>query len=456
MKRIEHERMYIPVEAFRFWEQKDFKELLAEVMDKSAFFKINPEEEKDQGIAYLFLEMFKIRRQINVLNMQPELVSRFFNQKWQKPMTGYRFIKNLCKLKCNGIKKMFKEMPVFTCDNEVTTATNYLIMALTAYKATAEVIFDRLVNVTIVCQIIKPLIVLNFPWDHGTIFTLIRSASNIFLMKLLSEFYDLKSKLLEKEEQIVKDMHGNSIEEKTLNIVDWFIQEEVKEKPKSNPSSASKPKRKRGNQKTFSIESTQEDNSNLPSVGCRIRMCVGYDDKGNMSAVIITPKEDVDYQFWYPKRNRVINEYKHIKDNYSWSDEVVKESEYAKGATSPKIYDLRTPQKKSETKKTHSSEFSDNWYSSDSSDMVVKPIKDYKSMGQTEPIRLSKTIVDSKPTHTKSSNIWESSKRDKSQLSIVDRILMEESSCDKQSKTGSVNKAKKLQLNFVEDVYSHG
>ena len=58
MKRIEHERMYIPVEAFRFWEQKDFKELLTEVMDKSAFFKINPEEEKDQGIAYLFLEMF--------------------------------------------------------------------------------------------------------------------------------------------------------------------------------------------------------------------------------------------------------------------------------------------------------------------------------------------------------------------------------------------------------------
>ena len=93
MKRIENERMYIPVEAFRFWEQRDFKELLTEVMDKSAFFKINPEEEKDQGFAYLFLEMFKIRRQINVLNMQPELASRFLNQKWQKPMTGYRVIK---------------------------------------------------------------------------------------------------------------------------------------------------------------------------------------------------------------------------------------------------------------------------------------------------------------------------------------------------------------------------
>ena len=42
---------------------------------------------------------------------------------------------------------MFKEMPILTCENEVTEATNYL--ALTAYKATAEVIFDRLVNVTI-------------------------------------------------------------------------------------------------------------------------------------------------------------------------------------------------------------------------------------------------------------------------------------------------------------------
>ena len=135
---------------------------------------------------------------------------------------------------------MFKEMPIFKCDNEVTVATNYLIMALTAYKATAEVIFDRLVNVTIVCQIIKPLIILNFPWDHAAIFTLIRSASNIFLMKLLSEFYDLKSKLLENEEQIVKDMQGNSIKEKTVNITDWFIHNEVKEKPKSNPSSTSK------------------------------------------------------------------------------------------------------------------------------------------------------------------------------------------------------------------------
>ena len=82
-----------------------------------------------------------------------------------------------------------------------------------------EVIFDRLFNVTIVCQIIKPLIKQDIPWTHQAIFTLIRSAANIFLMKLLAEFYDLKSNLLESEEKIVNDMKGKTIEEKTYNII---------------------------------------------------------------------------------------------------------------------------------------------------------------------------------------------------------------------------------------------
>ena len=47
---------------------------------------------------------------------------------------------------------MFKELQILNCENEVTKATNYLILALTAYKAAAEVIFDRLLNVTIACQ----------------------------------------------------------------------------------------------------------------------------------------------------------------------------------------------------------------------------------------------------------------------------------------------------------------
>ena len=138
---------------------------------------------------------------------------------------------------------MFKELPVFKCENEVTEATNYLIMALTAYKAAAEVIFDRLLNVTIVCQIIKPVIKLKFPWNHQAIFTLIRSASNIFLMQLLGEFYDLYSKMLESEERIINDIEGKTIEEKTSNIFQWFMHNEVTDKPKSNLSSKSKRKR---------------------------------------------------------------------------------------------------------------------------------------------------------------------------------------------------------------------
>ena len=88
--------------------------------------------------------------------------------------------------------------------------------------------------------------------------------------------------------------------------------------------------------------------------------------------------------------------------------------------------------------------------------MVVEPTKDYKSMGHTKSTRQSKFTMDSKPTNTMSSNIWGCSMREKTKLSIVDRILMEESSCDKHFKTGSVNKAKKLQSNLVEVVYSHG
>jgi hypothetical protein len=38
-------------------------------MDESAFFKFSPEKEKMQGIGYFLLEMFKIRRQIDILNM---------------------------------------------------------------------------------------------------------------------------------------------------------------------------------------------------------------------------------------------------------------------------------------------------------------------------------------------------------------------------------------------------
>ena len=46
MDRIEKERLNISVAAFQFWEQQDFKAMLTEIIDKSAFYKFNPEEEK--------------------------------------------------------------------------------------------------------------------------------------------------------------------------------------------------------------------------------------------------------------------------------------------------------------------------------------------------------------------------------------------------------------------------
>ena len=90
--------------------------------------------------------------------MHPNKAEEFSKFKWNKQLSGYRIIKKLCKLKCSGIKKMFKELPILEYEDDYVKAMNYLILALTAYKATAEVIFDKLVNVTIVCQVLKPML----------------------------------------------------------------------------------------------------------------------------------------------------------------------------------------------------------------------------------------------------------------------------------------------------------
>ena len=62
------------------------------------------------------------------------------------------------------------------------------------------------------------------------------------------------------------------------------------------------------------------------------------------------------------KRKRVRNEYKAIKDNYSWDDEFEFEGGPAISTHSPKIYDLRTPQKKSRKTDTYSDDTSENWF----------------------------------------------------------------------------------------------
>jgi len=189
-------------------------------------------------------------------------------------------------------------------------------------------------------------------------------------MELLGEFHDLKSQLLENEELIIKGIKGRTIEEKTMNLISWFMHNEMPDKPKSPTSFDSKAEKavkrtkpqneasKRSydgkeKQKAISIVSTPEDDNKRIKLGCKIRMLVGYGDNHEMNATIITTKEEVDYQFQYPGRNKVIKEYKYIEASYSWDNEFESESEITKSTNSPKIYDLRTPQKKSSEMKMY-------------------------------------------------------------------------------------------------------
>ena len=69
----------------------------------------------------------------------------------------------------------------------------------------------------------------------------------------------------------------------------------------------------------------QKDNTlrnvdSQPSLRCRIKGLVGYEND-KMYATITTTKDELDYQFWYPGRNKVTKEYKLNMDNYSWADE---------------------------------------------------------------------------------------------------------------------------------------
>ena len=71
--RIEKERLTIPVAAFQFWEQNDFRKVLNEIMDKSAFYEFKPKEERTQGIAHLLIEMFKSEEKSTCSTCIPKL-----------------------------------------------------------------------------------------------------------------------------------------------------------------------------------------------------------------------------------------------------------------------------------------------------------------------------------------------------------------------------------------------
>ena len=96
-------------------------------------------------------------------------------------------------------------------------------------------------------------------------------------------------------------------------------------------------------------DDSQSEKTTEQSYGCKMRVLFGYDN-GKPCATITSSKEEIDSQFWHPRRNKVIKDYKNIKDNYSWFSEDDSEfvnEEPTKNSPSPKIYDLRTPLKSS-------------------------------------------------------------------------------------------------------------
>ena len=121
---------------------------------------------------------------------------------------------------------MFKDLPILECEDNYAKAMNYSILALTAYKATAEVIYDRFVNIALVCQVFKPMLKSNrfrtCNWSHQAIFNLLRSATNIFLMQTLWKYHELKSNLLDNEEFIVANVKENDPAKKEVKIIKGF------------------------------------------------------------------------------------------------------------------------------------------------------------------------------------------------------------------------------------------
>ena len=141
----------------------------------------------------------------------------------------------------------------------------------------------------------------------------------------------------------------------------------------------------------------------------------------------------------------MINEYKNIKDNYSWDIEFEFEGGPAISTHSPKIYDLRTPQKKSRKSDMYSDDTSEKWFDFS---------KDNKQM-QSEKIKDS---VPAKPIPVKSytsSKLVSLASKD-TVVYLVYMILLVESSHDKHSKTGTVIKLKDCKYTWLRIVYLRG
>ena len=120
----------------------------------------------------------------------------------------------------------------------------------------------------------------------------------------------------------------------------------------------------------------------------------------------------------------MIKEYKYIKDNYSWDDEFESEKEITKSSDSPKIYDLRSPQKKSSKMEM---------YSDYTSEKLFKKYEDTQNRRTRDSIPIKPT------TSAKLVSIPVSKQK---AMSLVDMILMEESNRDKPSTKGTITTRK--------------
>ena len=134
-------------------------------------------------------------------------------------------------------------------------------------------------------------------------------------MQLLGEFYDLKSKLLESKENIIKDIEGRTIDEKPTNIISWLMFHDVLNESKASTPFDSKTvntvkggkhqketkkssnKVKKG-KKLSQSHPRKKKTTCKKSIGCRIRMLVEYGDNDKMNSTIITIKEEVNYNFF--------------------------------------------------------------------------------------------------------------------------------------------------------------
>ena len=100
--------------------------------------------------------------------------------------------------------------------DKVAKVMNYLLLALTVYKAATQVIYGRLINGIIICSIFKPMFRIRkyneLNWSHQAVFNLYRSTVNIFLIKTLEEFHELKSNMLDNEEYVVANMKNQKKE----------------------------------------------------------------------------------------------------------------------------------------------------------------------------------------------------------------------------------------------------